>query len=291
VSRKNITIALAVVYAIVLFIGLTLWRLPAEKLIPYVAERLSKGRLLLKAERADFSFPLGFNLEKVSYAFGGGVNPSTDRLDRLTVGVNPLGLIRASLGVSFRIYPPGKGATIQGDGSIPIAGKNGSVEFSASGVQLGEMNIFKSLAGRDLKGIATGDAAVSGNFTDLSTWNGRGNLKVQKGSVDTRMDLAGLKAIPFDLVRIPFTIKDGQLSLEKVEIEGPMLSGVLSGRVKLNKVVASSTLDLTARLKFGPLFYQNPLAGAFLPKIKEGSKEIILRIGGSVQRPTLVMEK
>lgn len=288
---KKITIALAIAYALVLFIGLTLWRMPADRLIPYLGERFLKGRLLLKVERAKFSFPFGCNLENVSYAILGKETGQTDRLDRLTFAVNPLGLLVASLPVSFRAHPPGGAAIIRGKASLPLAGKNGSIEVSASGVELRDMRILRWLSGRDLKGNAGGGMKLSGNPADLSTLTGRGDLLIQKGSVDTRIDLAGMKTIPFEIARISFAIKDGQLSLEKTEMEGPMLSGVLAGGIKLNKVFGSSTLDLTARLRPGPLFQQNPFAEALLSKAREGSKEIILKIGGSIQRPTIVMEK
>lgn len=285
--KNKLVIALAVAYVLVLFIGLTMWRMPAERLIPYYAEKYSKGRLLLKVERASISFPLGCNLEKVSYAVSGGENPVADSLEHLIIRVNPLGWLRASLPVSFRAHPPGVGAIIQGRSSIPAAGKNTSIEIQASNVELGEMRVFKSLSSRDLKGKAGGQMSLSGNLADLSTLTGRGNILVQKGSVDTRFDLAGLKNIPFEVVRIPFTVKEGQLLLEKAEMEGPMLSGTLAGPIKLNKVFGNSTLDLTAKLRPGPLLHQNPMAGVLLSRIKEGSKEIVLKIGGSIKNPTV----
>jgi type II secretion system protein N len=291
VFKNRLIIVFAIAYTLVLFVALTLWRMPTERLIPYFGERMSKGRLLLKMERASYSFPLGFNLEKISYALFGGENPMVDRLDRLSFRLNPFGLIQASLPVSFQAYFTGGTAAIRGSASIPLVGKNANLEITVSNFELGEMSGIKSLSGRDLKGTAGGDLKLRGDPSDLSTLSGKGRFQVQKGSVDTRMDLAGLKAIPFEIVRIPFTIKDGQLELEKAEMEGPMLTGALTGRIKLNKVLGSSALELIARFRPGPLFNQDPLAAALLSGIKDGSKEIILKIGGSLQKPTVGMEK
>ena len=95
-----------------------------------------------------------------------------DRLERLTISVNPLGWLGVSLPVSFRAHPPGVGAIIQGRSSIPAAGKKCSIEIKASNVELGEMRVFKSLSGRDLKGKASGEMNLIGNLADLSTLTG-----------------------------------------------------------------------------------------------------------------------
>lgn len=289
--KNKLVIALGIVYAIVLFIGLTAYRLPAERLIPYFAERFSKGRLLLKVEQADLSFPLGFDLEKVSYAISWKDSLVADRLERLHVTVNLLEWLGASMPVSFQAHPPGAGAVIQGRSSIPAAGKKGSIEIKASNVQLSEMRVLQALSGRDLKGTAGGEMKLSGSMSDPGTLTGQGNVLVQKGSVDTKFDLAGLKSIPFEVVRIPFTVKEGRLSLEKAEMEGPMLAGSLGGRVILNKELDNSTLELVARLKPGPLLAQNPMGTVLLSRINEGSNEIVLKIGGSIRNPTVGMEK
>lgn len=285
-GKKNLLVAVAIIYGLLLFVGLTLWRLPMANLIPYFVETASKGRLLLKVERASFSLPLGFRLQDVSYALSLGERKTQGRLDGLYLGVNLFGLVTGRLPVSFEARPVAQEGSIQGSAELPLLGRSAYFEMKLSEVELGSLGLT-SLSGRDLKGKASGEMKFKGNLGQPNTMLGEGRLLLKNGSVDTRMDLAGLKAVPFDSVRIPFTVKDGQLLLEKGEMLGAMLSGNLTGRIALNSKINDSALDLTARMKPGPLLEKNPLAGALLSRVKQGGKEIILKIGGTVRKPTM----
>lgn len=287
-NKKNAVVAVAIIYGVLLFVGLILLRLPAHNLIPYFVERASKGRVVLRAERTSFSLPTGCKLEKVSYAVLGRDRETKGRLESLALDMNFFGLAAGRLPISFEARPMGQGGKIQGNAAIPLWGSFGKTyfEMKVSEVDLENMGLA-AISGRDLKGHASGQMKFKGDFTDPGTVLGEGWLLLKNGSVDTRLEVAGLKAVPFESVQVPFTIKNGRLLLEKGEMQGPMLSGTLSGQVTLNKKIGDSVLDLTARLKPGPLFDNNPLAGAVLSKIKGEGKKIILKIGGSVRQPTM----
>lgn len=289
-NRKKILIACGIAYALVLFVGLTLWRLPIDNLIPYFVERGSKGRLLLKVERTSFSLPMGCRFEKVSYASVAGDRTTKGRLENLVLTVNLFGLVTGHLPVSFDVRPTAQGGKIQGSAGIPLLGRSAYFEMKLSEVEIEKLGLA-SFSGRDLKGKASGEMKFKGDLEEPSTLLGEGRLLLKNGSVDTRMDLADLKAVTFDSVRIPFKAKDGRLLLEKGEMEGPMLSGTLSGQITLSKRISDCVLDLTARLRPGPLLEKNPFAGALLSKIKEGGKEIILKIGGTVRQPTMAWSR
>jgi type II secretion system protein N len=290
INQKTYFLSAAVAYALLLFVGLTLSRLPIGNMISYCTERTSKGRLLLKIERAAMSLPTGFRLENVSYVYSGGDRSATGQMERIDLNANLFGLVTGRLPLSFDIRPLAQGGRIQGSVGMPLLGRSVSLEVKLSEVDVGGIGLA-SLSGREVKGTASGQLKFKGDPGQLSTFMGEGLLLLRNGSVDTRMDMADLKAVPFESVRIPVKVSDGRLLLEKGEMDGPMLSGTLSGQVNLNKRVSDSVLDLTARMKPGPLLEKNPFAGPLLSKVKEGGKEIVLKIGGTIKQPTMAWTK
>jgi type II secretion system protein N len=204
------------------------------------------------------------------------------------MGFNPFGFLAGLLQISFDARPAEKGK-IEGKAGMPILGTSQKAyfEIKLSEVDLESLAWLSSLSGRDLKGKANGEMKFKGDFSNLGTVLGEGRFLLKNGFVETRMDLAGLKAIPFDSVRIPFVVKENRVLMDKGEMEGPMLSGTLTGWISLNKKITDSGLDLTARMMPGPLLEKNPLSEAFLSKTRKGGKEIILKIEGSVRQPTI----
>jgi len=74
-------------------------------------------------------------------------------------------------------------------------------------------------------------------------------------------------------------------------MEGPMFSGRLSGEIRLQKDVAASLLSLTATMKPGTLLENNPLASQFLLKLRKGNDPVILRLEGTLDRPSITWSK
>jgi type II secretion system protein N len=287
-DKKKLFLAGAILYGVVLFFLMSFWRLPAERLLPYFVERYSKGRLIMRAERSAPSFPLGYTFERVSYGLVDGNRSAVGRLKSLYLGTGLLRLIAGYLPVSFTGYLPDQGM-IRGRVGISMfeSLQKGYLELGVSGLHLDDMAVIDSFSNRKVRGVLNGEMKLKGNLVDPTRLFGEGRFILQKGSVDTRMDVAGLKAVPFEMIRLPFTLKDGVLTLENVEMEGPMFSGTVSGQIRLNKVLGSSPLQLTARLKAGPGLKNNPLAGALLAKIQKGKEQIVLKIGGSIQAPSM----
>lgn len=278
----------ACIYGVVLFLLLSVWRLPAERLLPYFVERTSKGRLLMWAERSTPSFPLGYTFERVSYGVADESRSAVGRLKSLYLRMGLLKLFAGYLPVSFTGYMPEEGM-IRGHAGISMVQsyQKGYLELGLSGLRLEHMTVIDSFSNRKVRGVLNGEMQLKGNLLDPTRVSGEGRFTLQKGSVDTQMDLAGLKAVPFETIRVPFALKEGVLTLKNVEMEGSMFSGTVSGEIKLNRIWGSSLLGLTARLKAGPGLKDNPLAGALLAKIQKGEGQIVLKIGGTIQAPSM----
>ncbi|EFK96809.1 membrane protein [sediment metagenome] len=231
--ERKVLIAGAVVYALLLFALLTLWRLPADRWLGYMAERMTRGNVALRAERVTPALPLGYRFHQVSYTVSQGSSSLSGRLDTLTVTVDFLRLFSAYLpGAFMAVFP--SGGVIDGSAGISMFGgpEKGFLSMKTSGLPIDGLGLG-DLLNRNVKGILTGEVTAEGPLADPIRLFGQGVLVLRKGSVETKLDLAGLKAVPFERMRLPFTLRDGVLLIENAEMEGPWFSGTVSGRIRL----------------------------------------------------------
>jgi type II secretion system protein N len=287
IHRQGILIAGAVVYALLLFILMTLWRLPADRWLGYLAERITGGRIVFRAARAAPAFPLGYRLEQISYSVAHGGIPIMARLKGLTVKADPLSLLAANISVTFSADLP-SGGSIRGKvGVSAFSGlERGSFTMKVMSASLEEMGIGAFLE-RSVKGTVNGELSMKGRITEPSGLTGQGLFVFQNASVDTLMDLAGLKAITFERVRLPFSVREGLVSIEKAEIEGPTFSGTVAGQVRMNKPLDNSALELTARLKPGAALENNPTVSPLLARIRKGTDPVVLNLRGVIAKPSM----
>jgi type II secretion system protein N len=279
------------IYAMVLFLLMTFYRLPPEKIFGTIASKVTRGQLLFAAERVFSSFPPGYRLEGISYGLSLGDAVAKDRIESLNLRPVYGSLFLGYLPVRFRgILPHG---TIDGETGISMTrgAQRGYLALNASEVQLEDFRILRSLTDRNIKGKLDADIKMNGNLTEPSEMNGAGRFLVEKGSIDTRLDVAGLKTVPFENIKSSFTIKDGVITLNNTEMDGPMFSGNLSGEIRLQKDLAASLLNVTARMIPGALLEGNPLASQFLAKIRKGKDPVVLKLEGSLGRPSVTWGK
>ena len=279
------------VYTLLLFLLMTLYRLPADKLIAATVEDLTKGKLSVKVRRMSPAFPAIYRLEGVSYGISLGDIRVKDHLDslifrpdykRLFVGYLPFqfrgtiqrGSIHGKTGVSTRSWI-----------------EDGYITIKISDIYLEDSNILRSFSDRDLRGKINGEIRVNGNLTDFTKINGEGHFHAEKGSINTKIDLPGMKAVPFESIKLAFSIKDGILALKDSEMDGPMFSGIFSGEVKLNQKIGESRLNITAEMEPGQLLKNHQLAGQFLNKIRIGNAPLVIKIGGTLEKPSIVWSK
>lgn len=279
------------IYLIVLFLLLTLYRLPADKLVAAGVETLSRGRLLLRAERVSLLPPLRFKLEGVSYGLYLGDDLIGDSLKSLTLAPDYGGLFSGYL--SLKILGVLDRGSFEGKiGVSMISGvKKGYLIMKANDLSLDDLNILGPLLKRDLKGKLKSEIEVRGNLTNPAELNGRGYVQLEKGYIGTRFDLPGFDRVPFDRIKVDFTVKDGTLVLNEGALSGPMLSGSLTGEIRLENKPANSRLKITARLTPGPLLEKNPLARQFFKATKKGKRAVTIKIGGTLNRPSIKLIK
>lgn len=284
-SQKGI-LAGAVLYAILLFIVMTLWRFPADRWLGHLAAKMTQGSVTFRAARVAHAFPLGYRFDQVSYTVSQGSTSLSGRFDTLIVKIDFPKLFSAYLPVGFRAVLPG--GVIDGSAGISAFSgvEKGFFSMKTSGLSLDGLGLG-DLLNRNVKGTLSGELSVEGRLTDAARLTGQGVFVVRQGSVETKLDLAGLKAVPFERLHLPFTLREGLVSIEKAEIEGPWFSGTVSGGIRVKKPIGTSTLDLNGRLKTGPGLESNPAVGPLLSRIRKTGDQIVVKLGGAVGSPTV----
>ena len=274
-------------YVFILFLLMTFYRLPADKLIAATMENLTKGRLLFKAENISPVLPTGYRLEEVSYGIFVGDTPAKDHFKSLTFGPDYREIFTGHLPIKFNgVMPRGN---IHGKTGLSILsrGKEGYLTIKASDVYLEDLNILRSFSGRNFKGKLRGEIKLEGNLADLSKIYGKGYLSLEKGSIDTRISIPGMETIPFKGIKLAFTIKDGKVILNNSKMDGPMFSGNFSGEIRLQEKIAQSQIMITARMSPGSLLENDQLTSKLLAKIMKGNDSLVIKIGGNLNRPNI----
>ena len=274
-------------YVFILFLLMTFYRLPADKLIAATMESLTNGRLLFKAEKVSPVLPTGYRLEEVSYGIFIRDTPAKDHFKSLTFGPDYREIFMGHLPIKFNGVMPRGNIHGKTGLSIPSRGKEGYLTIKASDVYLEDLNILRSFSDRNFKGKIGGEIKIEGDLADLSKIYGEGHLYLKEGSIDTRISIPGMEAIPFKGIKLAFTIKDGKVVLENSKMDGPMFSGNFSGEIRLNKSIADSEIEITARMRPGPLLENDQLTGKFLAKVMKENDPLVIRIGGNLNRPNI----
>jgi type II secretion system protein N len=251
VSSRKWIFAGFLVYGVALFLCLTVYRLPSEKLLQRAVSQFTEGKVILKAERISPTFPPGYRLENVEYSILLTGDFYKNNLKFLSIYPNYLGLLKRYLPMTMKGLLPRGDFEIELGASILRGSEDGFIALKASDVYLEDLGFLKLLTGRTLKGKVKAEVNLKGNLTDYTRIYGDVRLSLEQGSLESQAQFFGLKEIPFQNLRISFAVKEGLLSLKEVDLAGPVLSGQISGDIRLKKPLEQSLLHLTARLTPG----------------------------------------
>jgi len=283
-STRKWIFAVFLVYGVALFLCLTVYRLPSEKLLQRGVNQFTEGKVILKAERISATFPPGYRLENVEYSILLTGDFHKNNLKFLNIYPNYLGLLEGYFPVTMKGLLPRGDFEIEAGASILKGSKDGFIAFKASDAYLEDLGFLKLLTGRTLKGKVKAEVNLKGNLTDYTRIHGDGRLSLEEGSLESQVQFFGLKEIPFQNLRISFAVKEGLLSLKEVELAGPVFSGRISGDIRLKKPLEQSLLHLTARLTPGSGLPENE-GTTPVPAGKDGL--MVVRMEGMLRNPHL----
>ena len=284
-STKKWLFAGFLVYGVALFLCFTVYRLPSEELLQSGLNQFTEGKVLFKAQSISPTFPLGYRMENVQYSILLTGDFYKNNLKFLNIYPDYLGLIEGYFPMTMKGALPRGHFQIEAGTSILKGSRDGFVSLKASDAYFDDLGFLKGLTGRTLKGKVTAEMNLKGNLDDYTRISGDGRVFVEGGSLESQVPFLALKEIPFKSLRVLFSVKEGLLSLKELELAGPVLSGRISGDIRLRKPLEQSLLHLTARLTPGSGL--SDTGGAVpLPEGKDGL--MVVRMEGMLRNPNLL---
>jgi type II secretion system protein N len=282
-QRKWLTICLTA-YAVILFTAMTLYRLPAEKLIQEGLLQLTGGQVTISAESISPFFPLGYRLKNVEYRTVLGGEFSKDRLKLLDISPEYSKLVMGYFPLVMKGVLPRGSFKVTTGVSMWKGSKESYVSLKASEAYVEDFNVLRLISGRGLKGKIGAEVNLRGNIQDLKI-NGDGHVILEDGVLESHLDQLAANDIPFKSIDIFFSIKEGLVSIRKGQMVGPVVSGTFFGEMKLTKPLDMTLLKLTARLKPGPNLAGNEQAGRFMAALSAGREFLVINLGGTLRQP------
>ena len=289
INRNNIFWAGLAVYALILFLFLTFYRLPADRLIAATTAHATQGRLNIEVRGITPILPAGYRLEEISCIVKLGETSASDRLKSLTLRPGLLRFMAGYLPVRFACALQRGQLDGTAGASLFRGPRKGYFTIDASEVYLEDFNILQSLSHRALKGRLKGGMTIEGNLTDPSQLSGEGRILCERGSIGTKLSIPGLEAVPFDALTLAFTAENGKVTLKEGDMKGPMFSGSLAGEIRLAKKITRSQVMIEARLTPGPLLRNNEMARQFLAESPRGP--LVITVKGTLERPSISWRK
>ncbi len=276
------------IYGLLLFLLLTLHRLPVDKMLGKALTLFTKTQALVCAETVSFSLPLSYALERITCETYWPQGVSKDRLDSLIFGMEWSRIFSGSVPLkSEGIFARGHLETRVG---VPLLSR-GYLDAKGSGIHLEDLSFVEIFLDRRVSGKCEGEMRLIGDVRFPTGLNGRGFLMATDGSLESKLPLAGLRTIPFQSISAFLIIQKGLLFLNDGKIAGPAISGTFSGEVKLDNRVSRSLLKLTAHLTPGPMLNENDLARQFLASLAAEGEPITIHVGGTLGSPSIRWEK
>ncbi|MCD6570757.1 MAG: type II secretion system protein GspN [Deltaproteobacteria bacterium] len=231
-----------VIYAILCLCIFTYLRFPYDVISSRIETSLSEYLGMdISVDSIRTALPIGFSFKSVE------VNKNL-MFNEITLRPGLLSLIRGKLNLDVKALL-GQGR-IDGFFKTPI---NSFGEPVTIGGKIDNMDIsplIKTFWGLDnINGHVTGTLEFEGLPRRLYKSDGQVCLIFKDGTFPVFIPMLPLDAISFNTLDIDAHMKKGLLIVDKASIEGSNLSGTLKGRVRLNKQITYSRLNLTGEMK------------------------------------------
>lgn len=264
-NKKALWFALYGILITVVFLYLLF---PADIVKNKLENALNSSGFILKTESLRSSFPFGIKMKNLSVSsqfsthayfqanlFDLQFNPISffQKKQYISMSGKAYGGIfsgRFGLASFSKIYPPEEG------------------NFRIQDIDLGQYSFIKTLMGREITGRASGNWTFNKATDGYSS--GTIDLILNKGTFALVEPFIGLSRIDFNRCDIKASIKNGNLTLEKMEISGPQLDCSFNGDVTLADDFKNSQLNLSGEIV-----------------IAEKKVKMKINIGGTLANPLL----
>jgi type II secretion system protein N len=272
------------IYGLVLFLLLTLHRLPADKLLGKALTLFTETQTVVSAQTVSFSLPLSYALERITCEAYWPQGMSKDRMDSLILGLEWSRIFSGSIPIrSEGIFARGR---VESRVGVPYLGR-GYLDAKGSGIHLEDLSFVEILLDRRVSGQCEGEVRMTGDVRFPTGLTGRGILRATDGALESKLPIAGLRTIPFQSISVFFEIQKGVLFLNDGKIAGPAISGTFSGEMKLDDRVSRSLLNVMANLTPGPSLNGNDFARQFLASLAAEGEPITIHLEGTLGSPSI----
>ena len=176
-------------------------------------------------------------------------------------------------------------ASLNGDAANPM-----SAEVELEAIRMGEHKDLRDLIGRSVDGQLSGTISYTGPGQGVLNGSGEANLRLVDGKIELLSPLLTLESVEYKEVTIAMVLKRKRVNLTRLDLEGPMLKGTVSGIIRLKEELEKSNLDLRGRVEpFPGLFEQAEGAQSVLKFFKGRLRKGALpfRIRGTIAHPRI----
>ena len=146
------------IYGLLLFLLLTLYRLPADKMLGTALTLFTGTQTLVSAETVSFSLPLSYALERITCEAHWPQGVSKDRIDSLIFGPEWSRLFSGSLPLKSEvIFARGR---VESRVGVPFLGR-GYFDAKGSGIHLEDLSFVGILLDRRVSGKCEGELRLT----------------------------------------------------------------------------------------------------------------------------------
>jgi type II secretion system protein N len=183
------------------------------------------------------------------------------------------------------------GGAINGSASLNGDAANAlNAQFELDAIRMGQHKDLRDLIGRSVDGQLSGTISYTGRRQGVLSGSGEANLRLVDGKIELLSPLLTLDSIEYNEVTIAMVLKRKRVNLTRLDLEGPMLKGTVSGVIRLREELEKSSLDLKGRVEpFPGLFEQAESAQSVLEFFKGRLRQGALpfRIRGTIANPRI----
>ena len=280
-----------IIYFICVTAGLLYYLFPSDAVVDYLqvkAKNLNPS-LSISIDRIKPWPLLGLRFTNAQILYRDQPKRKLFRAETLLVLPHARSFLRGTQSWNFRCTA--YGGAIKGNASLNGGAANAlNAEIELEAVRIGEHKDLRDLIGRSVDGVLSGTISYTGRGQGVLNGSGEANLRLVNGRIELLSPLLTLESIEYKEVTIAMVLNRKRVNLTRLELEGPMLKGTVSGIIRLKEELEKSDLDLKGRVEpFPGLFEQAEGAQSVLKffrgRIRKGA--LPFRIRGTIAHPSI----
>lgn len=275
------TIAAVLVFLYLLF--------PSKTVSDIIEDRIAKVNpdIKISMDEASPVFPPGLKISPVGVAYG---DIPILQMDYLKVVPAILSIAGNEKKVKFT-GKLGRG-TLKGFADLTLDDQRPQtkVTINLDNVSTDALEVLDQWPGYQLIGDLTA-------FIDYDSKKGAGgtttvNLDLVPGRIAFTPSLMGIEQLEFAQVTSEISVTPRMLQIKRCELAGPQIEGKITGSIVFRRPFQNSRLTLSCTIKPQPAFLadqKNSMIASFLSSETAQKRGIVLRISGTVGKPSYVI--